>query len=69
MNYTFNSGLTITIFIFPANGVPHGYTATQLQGFVEELLVDDDPEYQVFIVVFFVKSIIEHQLNGEKLPT
>ena len=28
--------------------MPHGYSAVQFQGFVEELLVDDDPEYQVF---------------------
>ncbi|XP_066911798.1 C2 domain-containing protein 5-like [Clytia hemisphaerica] len=34
------------IKFFSTNGVPHGFTAIQFQGFVEELLVDDDPEYQ-----------------------
>jgi len=29
-----------------ASGVPHGYQIEALHGFVEELVVNDDPEYQ-----------------------
>lgn len=30
----------------PASGVPHGYSVLAIHGFVEELVVNDDPEYQ-----------------------
>ena len=32
--------------LFSSSCVPHGYVAVQVQGLVEELLVNDDPEYQ-----------------------
>ena len=31
---------------FSACGVPEGYSAQYINGFVEELVVNDDPEYQ-----------------------
>jgi hypothetical protein len=31
---------------FPAHNIPHGYHAQCIHGFVEELVVNDDPEYQ-----------------------
>ena len=33
-------------FAVAASGVPHGYHIEALHGFVEELVVNDDPEYQ-----------------------
>ena len=32
--------------MFSASGVPHAYTVLAVHGFVEELVVNDDPEYQ-----------------------
>ena len=32
--------------IFSASGVPYGYRVQAIHGFVEELVVNDDPEYQ-----------------------
>ena len=34
------------IFFFVAKSIPHGYFAQTIHGFVEELIVNDDPEYQ-----------------------
>jgi len=34
------------VCILTASGVPHGYQIETLHGFVEELVVNDDPEYQ-----------------------
>jgi hypothetical protein len=33
-------------FDFTASSVPEGYMAHTIHGFVEELVVNDDPEYQ-----------------------
>lgn len=33
--------------LFLASGIPVGYTNVRILGFVEELLVNDDPEYQL----------------------
>lgn len=33
-------------FEIPAPVIPHGYHAQVIHGFVEELVVNDDPEYQ-----------------------
>lgn len=32
--------------VFTASGVPYGYRVQAIHGFVEELVVNDDPEYQ-----------------------
>lgn len=32
--------------MFAASNIPHGYHAQFIHGFVEELVVNDDPEYQ-----------------------
>ncbi len=32
--------------LLPGAGVPEGFTAQSINGFVEELVVNDDPEYQ-----------------------
>lgn len=36
----------VIIFSLTAKAVPHGYYISAIYGFVEELVVDDDPEYQ-----------------------
>ena len=38
--------LRIHMFSYAACGVPEGYSAQYINGFVEELVVNDDPEYQ-----------------------
>ena len=38
--------LRIHMFSIAACGVPEGYSAQYINGFVEELVVNDDPEYQ-----------------------
>ena len=38
--------LRIHMFSNAACGVPEGYSAQYINGFVEELVVNDDPEYQ-----------------------
>lgn len=34
------------MFQIPAPIIPHGYQVQAIHGFVEELVVNDDPEYQ-----------------------
>jgi len=41
-----NSCTTVTCGPTVASGVPHGYQIEALHGFIEELVVNDDPEYQ-----------------------
>lgn len=41
LNYNFSKDL---VFLGPM--IPPGYRATAVHGFVEELVVNDDPEYQ-----------------------
>lgn len=38
--------ITIGPFNFSGPSIPPGYRATAVHGFVEELVVNDDPEYQ-----------------------
>lgn len=38
--------LGTTVYIVSASVIPEGYRAQLILGFVEELLVNDDPEYQ-----------------------
>ena len=38
--------LQMYYIFFPGSGVPEGFTAQSINGFVEELVVNDDPEYQ-----------------------
>lgn len=35
-----------SMYIFVAPVIPHGYHAQVIHGFIEELVVNDDPEYQ-----------------------
>lgn len=35
------------MLFFQAPGIPSGFTAATIQGFVDVLVVNDDPEYQV----------------------
>ena len=47
--------------------VPAGYVAQAIHGFVEELVVNDDPEYQV--QVLHVQTRMYHALLGAvKVP-
>lgn len=38
--------VSANVFIILAPTIPQGYQAKIINGFVEELIVDDDPEYQ-----------------------
>lgn len=38
--------LFLTLILFEAPIIPYGYHAQVIHGFVEELVVNDDPEYQ-----------------------
>jgi len=38
--------LCMDAFVLTASGVPHGYQIEALHGFIEELVVNDDPEHQ-----------------------
>ena len=41
-------------YLFLANGIPEGYRAQFINGFVEELVMNDDPEYQWIDKIRFV---------------
>lgn len=42
----FQAHCTVLCILITAPNVPHGYRAQVIHGFVEELVVNDDPEYQ-----------------------
>ena len=39
----------VIVMILLGSVVPAGYTVQAIHGFVEELVVNDDPEYQVHV--------------------
>ena len=41
--------VTVMLCILTGSEVPAGYVAQAIHGFVEELVVNDDPEYQVHV--------------------
>ena len=48
MKYLYNIALQVQVYClsFVATEVPQGYRLQIINGFVEELVVNDDPEYQ-----------------------